>query len=158
MEGLRLVIDGEDTYREQPEVFYIHPCRIFSIRCVANNTFEGCTVQNSPVKDLSALNLVQVMEKMQPESTIEIIVDQPIVVMQDYDAKQIEANLKLAGFQDVTISKGEYEKEGKTIATKKLTGKKPEKAESAVLSVAGVATLSKPIGMANPNAKKKGKK
>jgi hypothetical protein len=67
------------------------------------------------------------MEKMKQQAEIKVYVDQPITVMQDYDAKQIEANLKCAGFENVGIDNGSYVKEstGKKIDTLVVTASKP---------------------------------
>jgi hypothetical protein len=37
------------------------------------------------------------------DATVTVEIDQPIGVMQEYDAKQVEANAKLAGFDDIKI-------------------------------------------------------
>ena len=37
--------------------------------------------------------------------------------MQEYDAKQVEANLKLAGFDNIKIVDGDYLKAGKKVNT-----------------------------------------
>ena len=108
MEDYELAIDSEDTYLDQPNVFYIHPGRLSTVRCVANNQFSSATIKNSPVNSLTSLNLVAVLEKMKQNAPLEVYIDQPITVMQEYDAKQVEANLKLAGFDEISINSGDY--------------------------------------------------
>ena len=127
MEAYDLAIDSEDNYLDQENIFYIHPGRLPTLRCVQNNSFNGCFIQNTPVSALSSINLVTVMEKMKQQAEIKVYVDQPITVMQDYDAKQIEANLKCAGFENIGIDSGSYVKEstGKTIETLVVTASKP---------------------------------
>lgn len=153
-DSLVLVIDSKDTYQEEKDVFLCHPCRIHTIRCVSNNSFDEATIKNSPVAYLTALNLVHVLEKVKPNSKVEIYIDQPITVMQEYDSKQVEANAKLAGFEDITIKNATYEKEdGKKVNTLLVTLIKPEKVRSKVEVT--VTTKTVPAGS---STKKKGKK
>lgn len=101
--SVKLIIDGNDTYQQIDDIFYIHPCRIGMVKHVHKNTFDSCEIKNSPLDSLTPLNLVTILDKLIPNGKMEIELDQPISVMQDYDAKQVEANVKLAGFDDITI-------------------------------------------------------
>ena len=134
MEDYELVIDSEDNYLNDQSVFYIHPGRLQTIRCVANNQFSACTVKNSPVSALTSLNLVGGLEKLKQNAKVEIYIDQPITVMQEYDAKQVEANLKLAGFDEISIESSSYLKEssGKKVDTLVVSCIKPIKNPNAV--------------------------
>ena len=134
MEDYELAIDSEDTYLDQPNVFYIHPGRISTVRCVANIQFSSASIKNSPVNSLTSLNLVAVLEKMKQNAPLEVYIDQPITVMQEYDAKQVEANLKLAGFDEISINSGDYVKQstGKKIETLVVSCIKPIKNPNAV--------------------------
>ena len=96
-----LVIDGNDTYRGEDDVFYIHPSRIGMLKHVQKNTFTSCQIKNSPLESLTPLNLVTVFDKLIPNGKMEIELDQPLSVMQNYDAKQVESNAKLAGFDNI---------------------------------------------------------
>ena len=99
----QLVIDGNDEYQESQDIFYMHPSRLGMLRYVKNNSFDSAQIKNSPIDALNSLNLVTVLEKIVPEGTVTVEIDQPIGVMQEYDAKQVEANAKLAGFDDIKI-------------------------------------------------------
>ena len=99
----QLVIDGNDEYQDSQDIFYMHPSRLGMLRYVKNNSFENAQIKNSPLEALNSLNLVTVLEKLVPEGTVTVEIDQPIGVMQEYDAKQVEANAKLAGFDDIKI-------------------------------------------------------
>ena len=78
---------------------------------------------------MTGFNLVKILEKLQPLAPVEVIIDQPVSVMQEYDAKQVEANAKLAGFDDIKIEPGTYTNpEGKAVNTLIVTFEKPEKA------------------------------
>jgi hypothetical protein len=113
----QLVIDGNDEYQNSDNIFYMHPSRLGMLRYVKNNSFESAEIKNSPLDCLNSLNLVTVLEKLIPEGTVTVEIDQPIGVMQEYDAKQVEANAKLAGFDNIQI-------DGTTITfTKPVKGK-----------------------------------
>lgn len=127
MEDYELVIDSEDSYLEEEGIFYIHPGRLLTLRCVANNQFTACTIKNAPVASLTSLGLVAVLEKLKQNAKVEIYIDQPISVMQEYDAKQVEANLKLAGFDNIKIADGDYLKAGKKVNTLVVSCIKPVK-------------------------------
>ena len=104
-----LVIDGNDTYRGEDDVFYIHPSRIGMLKHVQKNTFTSCQIKNSPLESLTPLNLVTVFDKLIPNGKMEIELDQPLSVMQNYDAKQVESNAKLAGFDNIEIDGNKIE-------------------------------------------------
>lgn len=99
-ERLELIVDSEDTYLDVENVFYIHPERLALAKCLQDNQFMSCTIKNSRVECLSSMNFSYILRKLKPNATCEIIIYQPISVMQEYDAKQVEANAKLAGFTD----------------------------------------------------------
>ncbi len=155
MEPLSLVVDSNDAYLEDGSVFYIHPHRLGTLRALQNNCLEKCNIQNSPVADLTGFNFVKILEKLKPKAPVEVIIDQPVTVMQDYDAKQVEANAKLAGFENVEITSGTYTNpEGKDCNTLIVTFNKPEKTKSDVevtVSSVKTTTITKTTG-------KKGKK
>ena len=58
---------------------------------------------------------------MKPSSVCEVVIYQPISVMQDYDAKQIEANAKLAGFTNFQTKDYEYKVDNKKVKTLLVT-------------------------------------
>lgn len=119
----QLIIDGNDTYQDSPDIFYMHPSRLGMLRYVKNNSFSTAEIKNSPLDSLNSLNLVTILEKLIPSGTVTVEIDQPIGVMQSYDAKQIEANAKLAGFDDINI-------DGTTISfTKPVKGKSTQSNE-----------------------------
>ena len=157
MEPLSLAIDSHDSYLDDPSVFYIHPGRIGTMRCVQNNSLDSCKIQNSPVANLTGFNFVKILEKLKPLATVEVIIDQPVTVMQEYDAKQVEANAKLAGFENVEINSGSYTNpEGKDVNTLIVTFEKPEKPKSNIKVEVNTYSMSS-YSVTKP-AGKKGKK
>ena len=90
---------------------------------------------------------------MKPQSSVEVTIAQPITVMQDYDAKQVEANAKLAGFENIKISSITYENaQGKKMDTLAVTFDKPLKNPNKVEVNVTVTTTTK------TTTTKKGKK
>ena len=116
-EKLTLVVDSHDTYLNNQDVFYINPQRLSLVRCLENEQFSSCEVKNSPVDNLTSLNLSYVLKKLKPNSVCKVVIYQPISVMQDYDAKQIEANAKLAGFINFQTKDFEYSVDNKKVKT-----------------------------------------
>ena len=93
--GQELIIDSEDTYKDLENVFYIHPSHLNMLKSLSSNQFNSVSIKNTNVDDLNAYNLINLYGKVQIGTNIEIIIYQPVLVLQMYDAKQIEANLKL---------------------------------------------------------------
>ena len=150
-EDITLIIDGEDSYREEPNVFYMNPAYLPMLRLVQNNQFSSCEIRNTPIDVLTGLNLVYVLEKMKPTAPVEVTIAQPITVMQDYDAKQVEANAKLAGFENI-----DFDNNGKKSSTLAVTFTKPVKAKNtAEIQVTVTTTTTKTTSKTNT---KKGKK
>jgi hypothetical protein len=124
---LTLVVDSQDSYLNQSDVFYIHPERLPLVRCLESEQFESCTIKNSPVDNLTSLNFSYILKKLKPNSVCEIVIHQPISVMQDYDAKQVEANAKLAGFANFSIKDHEYKVDNKKVKTLLVSFERPSK-------------------------------
>ena len=155
-EEITLIIDTEDTYREEPTVFYLHPAYLPMLRLVQNGQFSSCEIKNTPIDYLSGLNFVYVLEKLKPQAPVEVTIAQPITVMQDYDAKQVEANAKLAGFDNIKISSTTYENaNGKKMDTLAVTFVKPIKNPN---NVEVNVTVTKTTTKKTTTTTKKGKK
>lgn len=126
---LALIIDSEDVYGEDPSVFYIHPKRLFTAKYLTDKIFDEVVIKNSLVDGLTSMNFNYILRKMKVNAPITVIVSQPLSVMQSFDAKQIEANLNLAGFTNIKIEDYEYtdEKTNLKVKTLVVVGDKPEK-------------------------------
>jgi len=106
---ISLIVDTNDVYQDDLSVFYIHPKRLSLLKCVSSQEFSKAVIQFSPIDTLTSLNFSYILRCLKAKSTCEVYVHQPISVMQDYDAKQIEANAKLAGFVDCEHNKASIE-------------------------------------------------
>ena len=126
MSFAELVVDTEVPKEE--DVMHILPTKLKSSKYLASNTFDLATIKNCPVEKITSGGLTGIFSSLKPLAKINVIVFQPIAVMLFYDSKQIEANLKLAGFEniqtsDITIKD---EKTGKMIQTQSIEATKPE--------------------------------
>jgi hypothetical protein len=143
-----LVVDT--TEPKGDDIFYILPSKLSSSKYLAPNTFEQATIRNCPVEKISSGGLVGIFSSLRPLGKINIIVFQPIAVMIDYDCKQIEANLKLAGFEDISSSNINIkdEKTGHMIQTISIEATKPESKRNAdiTLEIKKTSYVEKPRG------------
>ena len=109
------------------DIMYLLPSKLASSKYLASNTFDQAIIRNCPVEKITSGGLVGIFSSLKPQGKITIIVFQPIAVMLFYDSKQIEANLKLAGFEDIHIRdiNIEDEKTKKKIQTQSIEATKP---------------------------------
>jgi hypothetical protein len=127
--NMELIVDTVDSYLGLDNVFYLHPQRLNLAAFLEDKAFDYCTIKNSPIDNLTSLNLAYVFRKLKPLTTCEVIIQQPISVMQEYDAKQIEANARLAGFEVSEIADFEYvdAKTERKVKTKRVLLSRPER-------------------------------
>ena len=125
MSFVELVVDRKPP--EGDDIMYLLPSKLSTSKYLASNTFDLATIKNCPVEKITSSGLSGIFSCLKPQGKINIIVFQPIAVMLFYDSKQIEANLKLAGFEDIQISdiSIEDEKTGKNIQTQSIEAIKP---------------------------------
>lgn len=124
-----LVVDSHDIYAEEVNVFQLKPEKMNLVRCLDDNRFSACKVLHTPVDKITPLFLSQLLNKLAPTANVSIIIDQPITVMQDFDAKQVEANAKLAGYVDVSVSDFLLKENDFSYNTKILSFVKPSREE-----------------------------
>ena len=96
-----LVVDPNDNYDDVLDVFNIRPTKLHLTKCLDNERFNACRIENTPVDLITPLFLSNLLNKLTPDAPVSVIVCQPITVMQEFDAKQVEANAKLAGFDGI---------------------------------------------------------
>ncbi len=124
---LTLVVDSNDTYQQDLNMFYIHPARLSHTSFLQDKIFDQVIVRNSSVDFLSSMNLNYVLKKMKVDAPLEIVVYQPLSVMQTYDAKQIEANAKLAGYDKIETTEVEVEVNKVKTKTLRVAAVRPER-------------------------------
>ena len=120
-----LIIDTIEP--EDKDCMYIHPSRISTAKYLSPNIFDKVSIRHSTVDQIATSGLSFIYSCLKPEGKINIIVHQPISIMVFYDSKQIDANLKLAGFENVIITDIEYPDEKlRNIQTQEIEAEKPK--------------------------------
>ena len=98
-ERAELIIDTEE--KDDEDILFLTPNHIRGARYCASNIFDYASIKNCPTEKLNSGSLIGVFNSLKPGAEITIVVNQPISVMLEYDSKQIEANLKLVGFENI---------------------------------------------------------
>ena len=100
MSSPELIIDKEiDPDKEN--AYYIAPENLKQLRFVKSRSFSKATIRNCNVTYLTAYNLQSLFNALERDATATIIIDQPVLVLQEYDANAIAANAELAGFKNI---------------------------------------------------------
>ena len=126
-ELLKLVVDSKNTYLEEQNVFHLSPEKMHLIKCLDNERFNSCEIHNTVIDRITPLFLAQLMNKLVVDSEVKVFISQPITVMQDYDAKQVEANAKLAGYIHIETYDCEIEEKDYKYSSKSISFLKPNK-------------------------------
>jgi len=139
-ENMDLIIDNEDTYGDFDDVYYVNYSRIGYLKYLSQNRFNSANVKNCPVDYLSPFNMIQIYATLKVGATLEVTVWEPLDVMKIYDAKQIEANAKLAGFENIFINEATYvdDKTQEKEETYRVTCTKPGKKEFTSEDIKGI--------------------
>ena len=101
MEERTLYVDSINNHSNEENCISVHPSHLNYIDAFDKGAFNKIIIKNSPLKYLKAKGLFNINRALKSGGICEIIVDQPIMIMQDLDANEIEANCKLAGFNDI---------------------------------------------------------
>ena len=100
MPSPELIIDTE-TDLDKENSYCISPDNLNQLRFVRPNSFSKATIRNTNVINLTSFNLQSLFNSLEKGSTATIIIDQPVLVLQEYDANAIVANAELAGFKNI---------------------------------------------------------
>ncbi len=109
-----LVVDTKDVWGSEREVFHLRPEKAHLTCCFDNGRFKSCSVYNTAVDEITPRFLSSLYDKLLPNSTVTVVVNQPISVMQEFDAKQIQANANCCGYTAVKISPYEVQEKDYT--------------------------------------------
>ena len=100
MTSPELIVDKEiDPDKEN--AYFINPENLKQLRFLKSNSFSKATIRNCNVTYLTGYNLQSLFNALERGSTVTIIIDQPVLVLQEYDANAIIANAELAGFKNI---------------------------------------------------------
>ena len=122
-----LIIGNEPINGEN--IMYILPDNLSSIKFIESNSFDSATIKDCNVNSLTSLILSYIFRAMKPEGRVEIIISQPMAVMQTLDSKQIEAHCEHVGFEDISTEDTMYidEKNEKQYPTVSVVCYKPNR-------------------------------
>ena len=136
MSFAELIIDSIEP-KENEEAMYIKPSRFNTTKYLSQNIFDHATVKHCSVEQITSNGLSGIFASLKPLGKINIIVHQPIGVMVFYDSKQIEANLKLAGFENIKIKDINYDDEvtQHEIQTQEIEAEKPESKRNSEVAI-----------------------
>ena len=110
-------------------IMYILPENLSSIKFIESNIFDSAIIKDCKVTSLNSLVLSYIFRAMKPEGKVEIVISQPMLVMQSLDSKQIEAHAEHVGFENISTEDTMYvdEKNGKQYPTVSVIFYKPDK-------------------------------
>ena len=128
-ESMTLIIDKSDNYSHLENYFYINSSNLLKIKNLSNEQFSTVTIKNTQVELITPLFLTNLFAKMKIKGKGEIIISEPISVMQSYEAKIIIANLKIGGFDEIKLNESLFfdERVNKKIPTLSVTFIRSEK-------------------------------
>ena len=126
---MTLIIDTSDTYSNIENYFYINPSNLAKIKSLSSEQFSSVIIKNTKIDLITPLILTNLFTKMKINGKGEIIISEPISVMQSFEAKTIIANLKIGGFDEIKINDSFFfdEKYKKKIPTLSVNFIRPEK-------------------------------
>ena len=115
-----LYVDPKDNHDKEDNCLVIHPSHLNMATVFEANTFDKIYINNTKTELLRAKGFFNLAKSLKPKGTLEIIVDQPIAVMQNLDAGEIEANAKLGGFVDIVTENYSINNNGTKLSTLKI--------------------------------------
>lgn len=123
-----IIVDTVDQI-ESDDIIFFTPNHFNSARFLASNIFDKATIKNTPIESIQSPGLLGMYNSLKPNGTITVILNQPIAIMLPYDAKQVEANLRLVGFENIETKDTEIidEKTGQVQPSMSIEGVKPIK-------------------------------
>lgn len=98
---VELIVDNKQAEEISSDTFYVTPESLSKMNLVTPNSFQKATIRNCPVTFLTPLSLQNIYMALKRGSSATIYIHQPVLVMQEYDARTLEANAELAGFKDI---------------------------------------------------------
>ena len=120
-----LYIDPKDNHDKEDNCLVINPSHLNMADTFESNTFDKIYINNTKTELLRAKGFFNLAKCLKSKGILEIIVDQPIAVMQNLDAGEIEANAKLGGFADINSENCTINNNGTKLSTIKIKMVKP---------------------------------
>ena len=120
-----LYVDPKDNHDKEDNWLVINPSHLNMADTFESNTFDKIYINNTKTELLRAKGFFNLAKCLKSKGTLEIIVDQPIAVMQNLDAGEIEANAKLGGFSEINSENCTINNNGTKLSTIKIKMIKP---------------------------------
>ena len=98
---VELIVDNKQAEEISSDTFYVTPESLSKMNLVAPNSFQKATIRNCPVTFLTPFSLQNIYMALKRGCSATVYIYQPVLVMQEYDARTLEANAELAGFKDI---------------------------------------------------------
>ena len=98
---VELIVDNKIEEEVSPDTYYVKPDGLSKINLVSPCSFDKATVRNCPVMYLTPHNLQNIFASLKKGATATIYIHEPLLVLQEYDARTLEANAEVAGFKDI---------------------------------------------------------
>jgi len=140
-----LVVDSKDVWAEEKEVFHLKPEKTHLTCCLDNGRFRSCSIFNTPVDEITPRFLSGLYDKLVPNSNVTVVITQPITVMQEFDAKQVEANAKCCGYSGIKISPCEVEDKDYKYNSLSVSFTRPERSNDPIVKVDKSVVVEKKI-------------
>jgi len=112
-----LIVDGKDQHLDEPDAFVVPPTSLRNAEVMERAVFDGAYIYNTPTDYITSNALFHIFRGLRPGATLEVNVYQPIKIMQELDAAEIEANATVGGFDNVDTKAAD--------GTLRITMKKP---------------------------------
>ncbi len=100
MSSTELLVDSEfDSSND--DLYFITPENLNQLRFVRPSSFSKATIRNCHVSHLTSYNLQSLFNSLKKGCSATITLDEPVLVLHEYDTKTIIANAELAGFKGI---------------------------------------------------------
>ena len=96
-----LYVDGLESHERENNAMVITPNHLNLADAFQKEVFDKIIIQNSKSEFLTGKTFFNLCRTLKSGCICEVIVEQPIAVMQQLDAGEIEANAKLGGFNKI---------------------------------------------------------
>ena len=120
-----LYVDPKDNHDKEDNCLVINPSHLNMADTFESNTFDKIYINNTKTELLRAKGFFNLAKCLKSKGILEIIVDQPIAVMQNLDAGEIEANAKLGGFTEINSENCTINNNGTKLSTIRIKMIKP---------------------------------
>lgn len=120
-----LYVDSKDNHDKEENCLVINPSHLNMASTFESNTFGKIYINNTKTEPLRAKGFFNLAKSLKSAGILEIVVDQPIAVMQNLDAGEIEANAKLGGFVNIANENCTINNNGTKLSTIKIKMTKP---------------------------------